>query len=179
MRRAAVTVLIALARAELPVTSARLFDELLGDPELDPGQIAMLQKTLLDSGAVEKVERLIAHNVKLARTALAEAPLSRDALGQLGQGNDDGDSAQFQEMLKSFFQKQQPNVDPQQLDKFIKDFAGNIGTSGSNAFGEIGKDSNGQAVYFSVKYTTYDWVLQDVYNNLGKWVEDAAKQAGR
>ncbi len=79
------TVLIALARAELPVTSARLFDELLGDPELDPGQIAMLQKTLLDSGAVEKVERLIAHNVKLARTALADAPLSRDALGQLGQ----------------------------------------------------------------------------------------------
>jgi hypothetical protein len=61
----------------------------------------------------------------------------------------------------------------------IKDFAGLTGTAGSNTFGEIGKDSNGQTVYFSVKYTTYDWVLQDGYNNLGKWVEDAAKQAGR
>jgi hypothetical protein len=61
----------------------------------------------------------------------------------------------------------------------IKDFAGRTGTAGSNTFGEIGKDSNGQSVYFSVKYTTYDWVLQDGYNNLGKWVEDAAKQAGR
>jgi len=61
----------------------------------------------------------------------------------------------------------------------VKDFAGHTCTAGSNTFGEIGKDSNGQSVYFSIKYTTYDWVLQDGYNNLGKWVEDAAKQAGR
>lgn len=82
------TVLVALARAELPTTSARLFDELLGDPELAPGQIGMLQSTLIDSGAVDKVERLIAHNVKLARTALDDAPITRAAAEQLGELTD-------------------------------------------------------------------------------------------
>ena len=61
----------------------------------------------------------------------------------------------------------------------IKDFVGRTCTAGGNTFGEIGKDSNGQIVYFSVDYTTYDWVLEDGYNNLGKWVEDAANRAGR
>ena len=79
------TVLVALARAELPPSAVRLFDELLGDPTLDPDQIRMLQRTLADSGAVEKVERLIAHNVGLAREALQAAPLDRGALAQLGQ----------------------------------------------------------------------------------------------
>lgn len=77
------TVLIALARAGLPVTSARLFDELLGDPDLDAAQIRMLQSTLVDSGAVEKVERMIAHNVQLAKSALAEAPLTGEAVTKL------------------------------------------------------------------------------------------------
>ena len=77
------TVIIALARAGLPPTSARLFDELLGDPALDAAQIRMLQSTLVDSGAVEKVERMIAHNVQLAKSALAEAPLTREAVARL------------------------------------------------------------------------------------------------
>ena len=77
------TVLIALARAELPPNAVRLLDELLGDPDLDSGQIAMLQSTIRDSGAIEKVERMITHNVGLARTALGEAPLARSALDQL------------------------------------------------------------------------------------------------
>ena len=47
------TVLIALARATLPA-GARALDELLGDPELDAEQIAMLQSTIRDSGAVER-----------------------------------------------------------------------------------------------------------------------------
>lgn len=79
------TVLIALARADLPPTAVRLFDELLGDPTLEGDQIRMLQRTLADSGAVEKVERMIAHNVGLAREALDNAPLDRGALIQLGQ----------------------------------------------------------------------------------------------
>jgi geranylgeranyl diphosphate synthase type I len=82
------TVLIALARAGLPVNAVRLLDELLGDPDLDAGQIRMLQNTIRDSGSVDKVERMIAHNVLLAREALAEAPLTRDALAQLGQLTD-------------------------------------------------------------------------------------------
>jgi geranylgeranyl diphosphate synthase type I len=79
------TVLVALARADLPATAVRLFDELLGDPTLDGDQIRMLQRTLADSGAVEKVERMIAHNVGLAREALDNAPLERGALLQLAQ----------------------------------------------------------------------------------------------
>jgi len=60
-----------------------------------------------------------------------------------------------------------------------KDFSGNTDTMGSNSFGEIGKDANGNAVYFSVNYTSYDWIDDDGYNNLGKWIEAAAKKAGR
>jgi geranylgeranyl diphosphate synthase type I len=77
------TVLIALARAELPATAVHLLDELLGDPALDGDQILMLRKTLTESGAVDKVERMIAHNVSLARAALENAPLDRGALLQL------------------------------------------------------------------------------------------------
>jgi geranylgeranyl diphosphate synthase type I len=79
------TVLIALARTDLPATAVHLLDELLGDRELDADQIRMLRRTLVESGAVDKVERMIAHNVGLARTALEGAPLDRGALAQLGQ----------------------------------------------------------------------------------------------
>ena len=78
------TVLIAIARGDLPATAVRLLDELLGDPGLDGDQIRMLQRTLVEAGTVEKVERMIAHNVELARTALDGAPLDRGALAQLG-----------------------------------------------------------------------------------------------
>jgi hypothetical protein len=60
-----------------------------------------------------------------------------------------------------------------------KDFSGNTDSKGSNSFGEIGKDANGNSVYFSVAYPCYDWVDDDGYNNLGKWIEAAAKKAGR
>jgi len=61
----------------------------------------------------------------------------------------------------------------------IKDKDGNTSTKGSNHFGEIGKDSQGNAVYFSIEYPTYDWVDDDGYNNMGKWIEAAAKKAGK
>ncbi len=61
----------------------------------------------------------------------------------------------------------------------IKDRFGNTSTKGSNAFGEIGKDKNGRSVYFSVDYLTYDWIDSDGYNNIGNWIEDAAKKAGK
>jgi geranylgeranyl diphosphate synthase type I len=77
------TLMVGLARANLPTTATRLLDELLGDPSLTDDQIRMLQATLVESGAIEKVERMIAHNVELARTALADAPLSSQALTQL------------------------------------------------------------------------------------------------
>lgn len=61
----------------------------------------------------------------------------------------------------------------------LKDSNGNKSTKGSNSFGEIGKDSSGKTIYFSIDYTTYDWVDDDGYNNLGAWIEAAAKKAGK
>ena len=60
-----------------------------------------------------------------------------------------------------------------------KDFSGKPDVKGSNQFGEIGKDADGKPVYFSVSYPCYDWIADDGYNNLGKWIEAAAKKAGR
>jgi hypothetical protein len=61
----------------------------------------------------------------------------------------------------------------------LKDKDGNTSTKGDNKFGEIGQDRNGKPVYFSIEYTCYDWVDEDGYNNMGKWIEAAAKKAGR
>lgn len=59
-----------------------------------------------------------------------------------------------------------------------KDLNGNTDTKGSIAFGEIGKDRYGNPVYLS-NYKIYDWVDNDGYNNMGKWIEEAAKNAGK
>jgi geranylgeranyl diphosphate synthase type I len=77
------TVLITLARQKLPGSASRLVDELLGDPGLDAEQIAMLQAAIRESGAVDQIERIIAHNVELATTALTAAPISRTARAEL------------------------------------------------------------------------------------------------
>lgn len=61
----------------------------------------------------------------------------------------------------------------------LKDKNGNTSSKGDNMFGEIGKDGSGNPVYFSSSYTCYDWVDDDGYNNLGKWIEEAAKKAGK
>ena len=60
-----------------------------------------------------------------------------------------------------------------------KDLDGKTDKKGSNQFGEIGKDANDKPVYFSTKYSCYDWVDDDGYKNMGKWIEAAAKEAGR
>jgi geranylgeranyl diphosphate synthase type I len=77
------TVLIALARTKLARNGRALLDELLGDPELTHQQVAMLQASIRDSGAVEHLERIIDHNVRLAIDAIAEAPLSTSARDEL------------------------------------------------------------------------------------------------
>lgn len=70
------TVLVTLTRQKLPPSAMRVFDELLGDRSLDADQIGMLQTAVRDSGAVEHVERVIAHHLEQARTVLADAPLA-------------------------------------------------------------------------------------------------------
>jgi geranylgeranyl diphosphate synthase type I len=77
------TVLIALARTKLPGNARRLLDELLGDPELSDQQVSMLQASIRQSGAVEHVERIIDHNVKLALSAITDAPIGAAARDQL------------------------------------------------------------------------------------------------
>lgn len=61
----------------------------------------------------------------------------------------------------------------------IKDLSGNTSTKGSNQFGEIGKDSSGNAVYFSNSYPCYDWVDDNGYENIGAWIQAAATKAGK
>lgn len=77
------TVLIALARRALPDSSRRTVDELLGDPDLEPAQVATLQETIRVSGAIDEVERMIAVNVERALDAIDQAPLTDDARAEL------------------------------------------------------------------------------------------------
>lgn len=77
------TVLVTLAREALPATQRRVFDDLLGDRELDAEQIEMMQRTIRDSGAVRTVERMITRNVDRASAALDFAPLGEDARERL------------------------------------------------------------------------------------------------
>jgi geranylgeranyl diphosphate synthase type I len=79
------TVLIALARTRLAAPARHLVDELLGDPHLDPQQVDMVRTVLQDCGAVDEVERIIEHNVGLAREAIQDAPITGAARSQLVQ----------------------------------------------------------------------------------------------
>lgn len=77
------TVLVAQARRRMPAPATRLLDELLGDPELSEEQIRSLQATLLQSGAVDDVERAIQRNAGTAREAIRAAPIDAGARQQL------------------------------------------------------------------------------------------------
>lgn len=77
------TALIALAREALPAGPRRILDELLGDAGLDVAQIETLQRTIVDSGAVDRVESLIAAHVAEAVAVLEESPISPAAKSQL------------------------------------------------------------------------------------------------
>lgn len=77
------TILIALTREALQPGARTILDEMLGDPELDDDQIGLLQATIRDSGAVDKVEKLIQDHVARALTALGEAPINDDARAHL------------------------------------------------------------------------------------------------
>ncbi|MFV0433219.1 MAG: polyprenyl synthetase family protein [Leucobacter sp.] len=76
------TVLVTLARENLPSTQRRIFDDLLGN-DLDAEQVALLQRTIRESGAVEQVEQMISRNVERATRALHRAPVRGDASDRL------------------------------------------------------------------------------------------------
>lgn len=77
------TLLIAYAREALPAGARRTLDELLGDPMLDDDQVHSLQRTIVDSGALERVENLITENAAAADRALRGAALGNAAVGEL------------------------------------------------------------------------------------------------
>jgi hypothetical protein len=60
-----------------------------------------------------------------------------------------------------------------------KDLNGKTDMKGNNSFGDIFKSVSDDKKYFFERFLTYDWVDNDGYNNLGNWVEVAAKQAGK
>ncbi len=77
------TVLIALARAQLPSNARQFVDELLGDPDLSEVQVQLLQETLRESGAVDDVEGIIRREASRAAHALQNieiAPSAREEL---------------------------------------------------------------------------------------------------
>ena len=56
----------------------------------------------------------------------------------------------------------------------IEDDDGKTDAKGNNTFGELGKDANGNSVYFYQVAKTYDWKGDKGYENFGRWVEEAA-----
>ncbi|GAA2993204.1 geranylgeranyl diphosphate synthase type I [Microbacterium terrae] len=77
------TVLVAYTREALAPPARRLVDELVGDPDLNAQQIAALQQTIVDSGALDRVEALIADYARDADRALSGARLGNAAVGEL------------------------------------------------------------------------------------------------
>lgn len=61
----------------------------------------------------------------------------------------------------------------------LKDKDGNTTSKGDTTFGELGKDKDGGSIYFFQVAKIYDYVDNDGYSNLGKWIEDAAKAKGK
>lgn len=60
-----------------------------------------------------------------------------------------------------------------------KDFNGNTDTKGINPFDNLYFDRKGKKVYLSELYQTYDWIDENGRDNLGNWIEKAAKYANR
>ena len=77
------TVLIAFTRERLAAPARAVLDEMLGDHGLDEAQIAALQATVRESGALDRVEALITDYAKTADHALTGARLDNAAVGQL------------------------------------------------------------------------------------------------
>lgn len=77
------TLLIAYAREQLSPGARRVFDELVGDPTLDDAQVTSLQRTIVDTGALERVEAHIAAFAGEADRALRGAPLDNAAVSTL------------------------------------------------------------------------------------------------
>jgi geranylgeranyl diphosphate synthase, type I len=77
------TVLIALAEAEMSAGVKGVFHDMLGNPEVTDEQIAVMQHTLRDTGAVDRVEAIIAESAERALGALQTDLLDPEAVAEL------------------------------------------------------------------------------------------------
>ena len=86
LREGKQTVLVALAAAEADRHRLKLLREGLGDADLDAAGVADLQAVILETGALDAVERRIAERTELALEALDRAeiePEAREVLAEL------------------------------------------------------------------------------------------------
>lgn len=77
------TVLVALTRRALDPSARGVLDEMLGDPGLTAQQVAFLQATIVDAGALDRVETMISDYAREADRALSGARLDNAAVGEL------------------------------------------------------------------------------------------------
>ena len=77
------TALIAFARQAVPAPVRRTLDELVGDPDLEEGQVRMLQDVIRESGALARVEDLISSYARDADRALSGVALENASVGAL------------------------------------------------------------------------------------------------
>lgn len=61
----------------------------------------------------------------------------------------------------------------------VKDPSTGTDVKGQNPLDYWGVGEGASRVTFSKMYKTYDWVRDDGYSNLPKWIEEAASAAGR
>ncbi len=61
----------------------------------------------------------------------------------------------------------------------LKNRDGYTSLKGTNPFSSWYTEKNGQKVYFTDLYKTYDWVDDDGYENMGYWIEEAARNVGK
>jgi len=77
------TVLIALAEQNMSSSARSVFGDMLGDRDLTDEQIAIMQSTLHDTGAVESVEKIIRESVDTSLAALERAEIAPEAKAEL------------------------------------------------------------------------------------------------
>lgn len=77
------TVLIALAEEKMSPSARSVFADMLGDRDLTDDQISIMQTTLHDTGAVDRVEAIIHESVDTAMAALKRATISPEAAAEL------------------------------------------------------------------------------------------------
>ncbi|MDG4827504.1 polyprenyl synthetase family protein [Asanoa sp. WMMD1127] len=80
LREGKPTVMMALARGSADREQQRRLKELFGNPDLDPEGAAELRQIIIDTGALDRIEQMIKVRTDAALGALADAPVSAEAL---------------------------------------------------------------------------------------------------